>query len=1074
MKHYTLYFILLTFTALNLSIVASAQTSVEENAIVRSVMDRMFEDLDRTKISTGLLLDYAVDLLDLPNYNGAALVDSNYVDSRIFEDILRSVRSASLNKSDFRDIKTAMDSFITPMISNSVNVAFALYKYNYIKANALEDGLIIYDSASEKVSDAYQGGVWQNPYGEAFVFAFTPSSNVCAAGNVKYDFSSDFVFANQSFSIIQFDPGDGNGFRNVGNFPVVSVNYSNPGSKELKLRVTLTTGQVLNAHSIVYVMDNDDVPTKAGAANVHSPTDSIVRTTTYNGTTVSAQMTYYSASADGSIRKPFIVVEGFDPWIIQSITGEIDTSLPVNPGYANHMTFAIDYYNCLSLSSDYDLVYIDWNNSTEDIRANAALLMMFLDDINEMKAVSGSTEKNTVMGRSMGGLVVRYALKTMENRNIRHDVATYISHDTPHLGANVPLGALYFINQVQSMLHGNSNLIDLADLFAGNILTDAERKIYSVVHSMAARQMLVNYVNPAGELDNSVHDDWQDILEQLGFPEGDFGCPIQNLTIVNGRSYDIAPSLIYGKHLLYFDGYAKTTVLTDILAPLMSFCSAGLIQMFLSIYDCSFLGEAFARLGSTKFNIHAEVNPVLAISAGQKIADLQFKYTKKFLWLFPKNYTIFASTVYAPSGLYYDGYPGSFYSLNDTPYVETVRKDLGVFASYSYTLGVAAKIMFIPTASSLAITGGITESNFIRDYYSSRPVPEVDTNFDSYYLCNIAEEHITIDSTIFTWIEEHLRRDISGPEYVTDNASFSVPGYTGTLSWSTTDSNIATISNSGNLTAHGNGFVSVIAESYTDGRLFRKEKDIMVNFPDIVIKYAYVTGDGYMFKAVSTSDDATALLHQLVSAGNFRYEWSFIDGEGNMTTQATTSDTFSYLPDTDEEVTVAIRLVNDNGDKGPVKSVSLDLRTPMAVNYKYVIVDSNQNVYFIKSNNTYERGLPSADFAVAFRNVAMNITDNGFFAIYKYMKGNDCYISYPNGFNMTEYMAGTYVQLTQMWRFDFFNSNLFLSRLQDALYRANGAEKVISDFNLTICNTNKEALQAVPFVIIYKPVFPEI
>ena len=44
---------------------ASAQTSIEENDIVRSALDEMFEDLDKSRVPTGYLLDYAVGTLGL-------------------------------------------------------------------------------------------------------------------------------------------------------------------------------------------------------------------------------------------------------------------------------------------------------------------------------------------------------------------------------------------------------------------------------------------------------------------------------------------------------------------------------------------------------------------------------------------------------------------------------------------------------------------------------------------------------------------------------------------------------------------------------------------------------------------------------------------------------------------------------------------------------------------------------------------------------------------------------------------------------------------------------------------------
>ena len=307
------------------------------------------------------------------------------------------------------------------------------------------------------------------------------------------------------------------------------------------------------------------------------------------------------------------------------------------------------------------------------------------------------------------------------------------------------------------------------------------------------------------------------------------------------------------------------------------------------------------------------------------------------------------------------------------------------------------------------------------------------------------------------------------------DANYYIPDYTGNLNWRTTNENIATIDNGGHLIANGNGFTSIIAEFYANGQLFRKEKDIMVNFPDIVIRHTYYADSGYTFTATSTNEEANTLMSQLVSNGNFHYEWSMINSEGEMLTQTSDSNIFTYLPSTDESITIAVRLVNEEGEKGPIKSLNLNLKTPMSVNYKYVIVDSQQNTYFIKNDNTYEIGMPSEDLVVSLRQLAINPSDNiNLISLRdKYLKGNDCYISYPSGVGATNYMLGVLQQPYMKWSFDFFEKPIFINELANALRHTNGEERTMSEFCLTICNTNKEKLQELPFAIIYKPCFPE-
>ena len=158
-----------------------AQESIEDNTIVRSSLDKMFQHLDKAKVPTGLLLDYAMDLVDFDKYSGKYLSDSNYVSISDFQDMLRSIRSASVAKSPpLKDVSSITANFEKNVITSKITIGIALYKYNYILANALSDNLIKYDASLEEVSDNYIDGKWMNPYGEKYLFGITPSSIICS------------------------------------------------------------------------------------------------------------------------------------------------------------------------------------------------------------------------------------------------------------------------------------------------------------------------------------------------------------------------------------------------------------------------------------------------------------------------------------------------------------------------------------------------------------------------------------------------------------------------------------------------------------------------------------------------------------------------------------------------------------------------------------------------------------------------------------------------------------------------------------------------------------------------------
>ena len=80
-----------------------AQT-VADNPIVRTALDEMFENLDKERITTGYLLDYAMDIVDMDRYTGSELAEDNYVNILTegrFNSVTFSYSEYSSEKPDF-------------------------------------------------------------------------------------------------------------------------------------------------------------------------------------------------------------------------------------------------------------------------------------------------------------------------------------------------------------------------------------------------------------------------------------------------------------------------------------------------------------------------------------------------------------------------------------------------------------------------------------------------------------------------------------------------------------------------------------------------------------------------------------------------------------------------------------------------------------------------------------------------------------------------------------------------------------------------------------------------------------
>ena len=132
--------------------------------------------------------------------------------------------------------------------------------------------------------------------------------------------------------------------------------------------------------------------------------------------------------------RPLIIVEGYDP---HKVLGDNDITIE-----------AIDTVMLKEIKKAYDIIFLNYNDGVDDIFCNARLLEAAIDTVNSRKV---GTEQNVVVGVSMGGLVARYCLASMEKRYKDHQTRKYISLDVPHRGANVPVGFQAAIRDLRTL-----------------------------------------------------------------------------------------------------------------------------------------------------------------------------------------------------------------------------------------------------------------------------------------------------------------------------------------------------------------------------------------------------------------------------------------------------------------------------------------------------------------------------------------------------------------------------------------------------------------------------------------------
>jgi hypothetical protein len=268
-----------------------------------------------------------------------------------------------------------------------------------------------------------------SPYDIDTLFAASPLTNEAPFANVTFQLSPEFLFIdpntlydpdNRTFKV-DFD--DGNGWVTFYNVGVTinnhSVVYPTSGIKIIKVAtfnpytgalITLSTS-ALNVLSATVTVDPDETITGIDGLDVG----------VYDGCQASAQKKYV------------VYLEGLD-LLNNTDVSEIYTKMINDEDMAELQNFG------------YSFVVVNFNNPYASIQDNG---MRVVELLNYLKCLTPDPAPFVVVGESMGGLVGRYALLHMEspsyvdvkcNPRLMHNTRLFITIDSPHEGANVPLG----------------------------------------------------------------------------------------------------------------------------------------------------------------------------------------------------------------------------------------------------------------------------------------------------------------------------------------------------------------------------------------------------------------------------------------------------------------------------------------------------------------------------------------------------------------------------------------------------------------------------------------------------------
>lgn len=378
------------------------------------------------------------------------------------------------------------------------------YRFNYIDSNAVRNGQLRWDtSVPSRLFDV--AGRRGSPYilREVAVAAVLADSTRSGTVNFRLDPASIFSNVGSSLTSASIDFGDGGGSRILVPSQVLQVNYTAVGRKIIRYVLRYADGSLFTTYSSLYVSNivgcancRTTAPEPIAACRVEQLTADIQ----FQGSAGQAEVSYYYSTngtkicdnknnTSQSITKPIVIIDGID----------YEDSRKGGDIYGENLYY-ISKGQEFNLGDElrkagYDVVILDFPNIEKNIKIgpfnykivarrsgadymerNAFTLVTLLQQLNQRMQAVGSTEKIVVIGPSMGGQVARYALAYMEKNNLAHNTRLFISLDSPHNGANIPLGLQHFI-----------------DYFAGATKDATSVAALDKINSPAARELVQHH-----------------------------------------------------------------------------------------------------------------------------------------------------------------------------------------------------------------------------------------------------------------------------------------------------------------------------------------------------------------------------------------------------------------------------------------------------------------------------------------------------------------------------------------------------------------------------------------------------
>jgi hypothetical protein len=957
-----------------------------DTTTIEGLYQYIFNILDKTQVPTHYLEEYGVPVLTMGKYNGL-LTDSNVVDINVWRTLYWQIASAYIGTgtNSFAAI-TNVNSTIRPLVNDSLPVPVPLLfaNYNSVKSNAFTSNLL--QIVNNQVKDV--AGRPQSPYQQNNLFAAAPAIGYTNTGTARFIFKSNLFYTNSTATVnsISIDFANGTGYQPVTLNNAITVNYYDTGVMKLKIKLVLSDNTTSECYTNFYVAkanSHSQYQPLTYDANSWDLFQPFVPTINHSGGNVYVR--YSRKGTERTITKPLIIVEGYDinhaaPDLAPNYTyKDFVDAITQEPGSYN-------FNGNLDDIAGYDLIFVDYKDGTDDIARNAALVEVVIAWVNSQKAANGSVEQNVVMGISMGGLVARYALADMTKSSITTGTRLLITHDSPHRGANVPLGLQYLI-QMAGGVH----------LFSYNI-----RDVFP-------------------EYDEAINLLAEPATQQLLLYRAIGATTSVNNTFLN-TTY---------RNMITFSPTDPQPAYSFVATSLGSQCGQSLFPAYQQLINSDVDAFAFFfPLLSYHFRTTVKAYALPNTGSTNLIASLLLKSKFKLFGLITISKQIYNNSAYAPgSQLPVDGTPGGKITLIDGTVPRV--KIFGAFAwvnlfgyVFAYSGTLPKHFCFIPAGSALDV------SPFNTNTFSQKFVSGINPNYPSTSKTYIAQETISSgvynnDHPRFTarnaeWIYDQMENITNtlncstecSPDFsvsvsanpVCTNAVASIAGLSpsATVTWSATPSGIVSIT--------PNGQQATVTKTSSGNVTITGTVNSCNSYSKTLHAGGYGSGDYPVSGPSSASCNSyvTYTTNQLPGATNYSWfypgSWTYISGQGTyMLTLRTNNSSGNYQ--------VGVRVANtcDAGGSPAIKNTYVS-----GCNYAF-IVSPNPATTTITINTTAGNSKTNSSSSISEINIYDQLGNLKIHRIYNKIKNISLDVSnFPTGIYVIEIKDDTYKETQKL------------------------------------------------------------